>query len=90
MDDRNVGDPTDRQNSNYQLQLIKQTCAIFASIKLTLARLALSPPSLRRFASRGLLSVWLRWDVASLVLLVWRFEDLIDWLLVDCFCFDSG
>jgi len=35
---------------------------------------ALSPPSLRRFASRGLLPVWLRWDVASL-LLVWRFED---------------
>jgi len=25
----------------------------------------------------GLLPVWLRWDVASLVL-VWRFEDLID------------
>jgi len=44
---------------------------------LALARLALRPPSLRRFASRGLLPVWLRWDVASLVL-VWRFEDLID------------
>jgi len=48
--------------------------------KLTLARLALSPPSLRRFASRRLLPVWLRWDVASLVL-VWRFQDLIDWLI---------
>jgi len=33
---------------------------------------------LRSFASRVLLPVWLRWDVASSLVLVWRFEDLID------------
>ena len=38
------------------------------SRKLTLARLALSPPSLRRFATQGLQPVWWCWDVASLVL----------------------
>jgi len=46
--------------------------------KLTLAPFALNPPSLRRFATQGLLPVCWCWGVASLVLVCGSLRILID------------
>ena len=46
---------------------------IYTAYVMNLYIKSLSPPSLRCFASRGLLPVCWRWDAASLVL-GWRFE----------------
>jgi len=67
------GQPGRRRRDRRVMALyIQRACicvyVVCVSRKLTLARFVLSPPSLRRFSTQGLLPVWWCWDVASLVL----------------------
>jgi len=56
---------------------VKSVQILRGSRQLPLPRFVLSPPSLDRFVTQGLLPVWWCWDVASLVLM-WGLRILID------------